>query len=93
MKLLFMFLCAASLHAAGTLDIYFIDVDIGNAVLLVTPSGQTMMMDAGSHLPNNRDRDRVLAELKKDGVKKIDYHGRHALSQRPLRRDRPISHR
>ena len=32
-----------------------------------------MLMDAGSHLPNNRDRDRVLAVIKKAGVKKIDY--------------------
>ena len=58
------------------LDIYFIDVDIGNgnAVLLVTPGGQAMMMDAGSHFPNNnRDRDRVMAVLKQAGVKKIDY--------------------
>ena len=73
MKLLFLLLCATCVRAAGRLDIYFVDVEIGNAVLLVTPSGQTMLMDAGSHLPNNRDRDRVMAVIKKAGVSKIDY--------------------
>jgi hypothetical protein len=68
-----LFFCAAALYGAGTLDIYFVDVEIGNAVLMVTPSGQTLMMDAGSHLPNNRDRDRVMAAIKKAGVTKIDY--------------------
>ena len=62
-------------QAPASLDIYFAaDVDIGNAVLIIiTPAGQAMMMDAGSHLPNNRDRDRVMDLLKKTGVKKIDY--------------------
>ena len=39
MKLAALF-CATSVLAAGTLDIYFVDVEIGNAVLVVTPSGE-----------------------------------------------------
>jgi beta-lactamase superfamily II metal-dependent hydrolase len=38
---------------------------------IAAPAGQTMMMDAGSHLPNNCDR--VPAALKQAGVKNIDY--------------------
>jgi hypothetical protein len=47
--LLFYALAGAALFAAKTLDIYFIDVDLGNAVLVVTPSGQAMMLDTGQH--------------------------------------------
>lgn len=74
---------ASAAHAGDSLAIYFVDVEIGNAVLLVTPSGQSLLMDAGSHLPNNRDRDRVMAALKKAGVARLDtvpathYHSDH----------------
>lgn len=37
----------AGLAAAGTLDIYFIDVEGGQSTLLVTPTGKTFMIDMG----------------------------------------------
>src|SRR5205085_8049619 len=37
---------AALMRAADTLDIYFIDTEGGQATLLVTPAGQTMLIDS-----------------------------------------------
>src|SRR3989442_3118851 len=36
----------AHVRAAKTLDIYFIDVEGGQSTLLVTPAGQTLLIDA-----------------------------------------------
>ena len=58
------------LFAAGTLDIYFIDVDWGNAVLITTPSGQAMMFDTGQ--PGQMFVDRILAVIQKAQVKQLD---------------------
>jgi competence protein ComEC len=38
---------AIGMGAAGTLDIYFIDVEGGQATLIVTPAGQSMLVDTG----------------------------------------------
>ena len=56
-------LTADHLRADGTdgrLDIYFIDVEGGAATLLVTPAGESLLIDSG--YPDNlgRDRDRIL---------------------------------
>jgi competence protein ComEC len=68
------FLCAAaSLYAAKTLDLYFIDVEGGQATLIVTPSNQSMLIDAGWPGFNGRDADRILKTAKGAGVKKLDY--------------------
>src|ERR1035438_2541692 len=72
MRTLLLFLAVPLvLTAASTLDIYFIDVDHGNAVLVVTPSGESMLLDSGpsGHLYT----DRILATRKDAGVKQIDY--------------------
>jgi hypothetical protein len=54
-----------------SLDIYFIDVGeaVGNATLLVSPSGESMMLDAGPPWAANR----VLEVIKQAGLKQIDY--------------------
>jgi len=39
--------CAAALPAAGNLEIYFIDVEGGQATLFVSPSRESMLVDAG----------------------------------------------
>jgi len=59
------------LFATGTLDFYFINSDVGNIVLVVTPAGQSMLLDAGP--PEKRYLDRILAAIKDAGVKQIDY--------------------
>jgi beta-lactamase superfamily II metal-dependent hydrolase len=59
--------------AAKTLDFYFVDVEGGQATLIVTPAGQSILVDAGWPGNNGRDADRIAAAAKKAGLKKIDY--------------------
>ena len=87
----FVLLAAGVLEAAGTLDIYFIDVEGGQATLLVTPSGEAMMIDVGnagldSQNPDKevaRDANRIAVAAKAAGIKRIDagiithFHGDH----------------
>lgn len=67
-----------------TLDIYFIDVEGGQATLVVTPAGQSLLIDAGfpgtgtfSSKPGDpaaaRDPQRILAVARRAGVSRIDY--------------------
>ena len=62
-----------SAQSPKPLDIYFIDVEGGQATLFVTPSGESMLIDTGH--PGNGDRDvnRVLATIKQAGLTKLDY--------------------
>ena len=60
--------------ADGRLDIYFIDVEGGASTLLVTPAGESLLIDSGSHNNNGRDRDRVLKVVRDvAGLKRIDH--------------------
>jgi beta-lactamase superfamily II metal-dependent hydrolase len=77
--------CAlVGVRAAGTLDIYFIDVEGGQSTLIVTPSGESLLVDTGYAGNNGRDPNRVAAAAKAAGIKQIDYllvthfHGDHA---------------
>src|ERR1700738_1363028 len=54
-----------------TLDIYSIDVEGGQSTLFVSPSGESLLVDAGS--PGARDADRIVATAKSAGVTQIDY--------------------
>jgi competence protein ComEC len=87
----FALLAVGALGAADTLDIYFIDVEGGQATLLVTPSGEAMMIDVGnagldSQNPDKeiaRDANRIAVAAKAAGVKRIEaviithFHGDH----------------
>jgi competence protein ComEC len=69
-------LAAASMHgarAARTLDVYDIDVEGGKCVLIVSPSGESMLFDVGWPGFNGRDTDRILTALQAAGLKQIDY--------------------
>ena len=64
------------------LDLYWIDVEGGAATLLVTPAGETVLIDTGN--PGRRDPDRIVkAVTEVAGMKQIDhliithYHGDH----------------
>jgi competence protein ComEC len=58
----------------GRLDIYFIDVEGGASTLFVTPSGESLLVDSGSHNNDGRDRDRVLKVTRQvAGLKRIDH--------------------
>ena len=58
----------------GKLDIYFIDVEGGAATLLVTPSGESMLIDSGYPDNRGRDKDRII-HVAKDvaGLSRIDH--------------------
>jgi competence protein ComEC len=69
-------------RAAGTLTIYFVDVEGGQATVVALPNGQVLVVDAGN--PGARDGERLLAVLRDElGVSTVDYllithyHGDH----------------
>jgi beta-lactamase superfamily II metal-dependent hydrolase len=64
---------ATKLSAAKGLEMISIDVDGGQATLFVSPSGESMLVDAGWPGFNARDAGRIAAAAKMVGVKKIDY--------------------
>ena len=66
-------IAALGVYAAKPLEIFFIDVEGGQATLIVSPSGQSMLVDTGWPGFSNRDANRIAAAAKKAGVKKIDY--------------------
>lgn len=58
----------------GRLDLYFIDVEGGAATLLVTPAGESLLIDSGYPDNNGRDRDRILTVAKDvAGLEQIDH--------------------
>src|SRR5205823_2516288 len=64
------------------LDLYWIDVEGGASTLLVTPAGETVLIDTGN--PGRRDPDRIVkAVTEVAGMKQVDhliithYHGDH----------------
>jgi competence protein ComEC len=55
------------------LQIYFVDVEGGQATLFVSPSGQSMLVDTGWPGFELRDAKRIVAAAKAAGLKKVDY--------------------
>jgi len=60
-------------HAATTLDIYFVDVEGGQATLIVTPAGESFLVDTGWGGANGRDAKRIMAAARDAGIAQIDY--------------------
>ena len=56
-----------------SLQIFFIDVEGGQATLIVTPSKQSILIDTGWPGFNGRDAGRIVAAAKAAGVDQIDY--------------------
>src|ERR1700678_2945210 len=83
-SLISVLLFAASAQAAKTLDIYFIDTEGGQATLVVSPSGQAMLIDTGYAGYGGRDANRIAEAAKLAHVKRIDalflthHHADHA---------------
>lgn len=74
----------ASIASAKTLDIYFIDVEGGQSTLIVTPQGETLLIDTGFAAPapgtaptpgieSSSHASRIAAAAKDAGAKQIDY--------------------
>jgi competence protein ComEC len=95
--LLFALGLAPLLPAAKTLDIYFIDVEGGQATLIVTPSKQSLLVDAGWAGFHKRDATRIKEAAKAAGIKHIDYlamthyHADHAGGIAPIAAMMPVS--
>ena len=68
-----------------TLDIYVVDVEGGNATLVVSPAGGALLIDTGNSGPEAsvRDAERIMAAAKDAGLAQIDnlitthWHGDH----------------
>jgi competence protein ComEC len=66
---------ASALPAAKTLDFYTIDVEGGKSVLIVSPSGESMLFDVGWPQSANREAsvDRIVQTANAAGLKQIDH--------------------
>ncbi|MGA3323411.1 MAG: MBL fold metallo-hydrolase [Terriglobia bacterium] len=71
--IVFLAFLSAPLRAAGTLDVYFIDVEGGQSTLFVSPSGESMLVDTGWPGFNGRDAERISNVAKAAGVTRINY--------------------
>ncbi len=66
--------CATALSAVSkNLEIYWIDAEGGAATLIVSPSGESMLVDTANRTPDDRDAKRIFAAAQKAGLTKIDY--------------------
>jgi beta-lactamase superfamily II metal-dependent hydrolase len=65
--------CEGRVKKGESLQIYFVDVEGGQATLFVTPAGQSLLVDTGWAGFDGRDAKRIAAAAKAAGVKKIDY--------------------
>ncbi len=92
-------MAATAIRAAGTLDIYWIDMEGGAGTLIVTPAGESVLVDTGNPGRTNQTDSsaaRIHAAATKAGVSKIDYlilthfHGDHYGGAADLARLMPI---
>ena len=65
--------CAAARAVAKPLQIYFIDVEGGQATLVISPSGESLLIDTGWSGYEGRDADRIAATAHQAGLKQLDY--------------------
>ncbi len=75
MKLMLIFLLASAAAPATPrpLEVFVIDVEGGKAMLVVSPSGESMLVDAGWPGFGGRDVSRIAATAKAAKIKRIDY--------------------
>ena len=77
-------LLTSAAQAAKDLDIYFIDTEGGQATLVVSPSGQAMLIDTGYAGYGGRDANRIADAAKLAHAKRINvlflthHHSDHA---------------
>jgi competence protein ComEC len=64
-------LCAQTVRK--TLDIYYVDVEGGAATLIVTPAGESILVDAGWPGFEGRDAKRIQAAMTQAGITQIDH--------------------
>ena len=86
-------------QAQETLDIYFIDVEGGGATLLVSPAGESLLIDTGNGGQSAvRDARRIMDAMQDAGVAEIDHlvtthwHGDHYGAMQELASQVPVRH-
>jgi competence protein ComEC len=90
----------AGAQTRTTLDIYVIDVEGGNATLLVPPSGESLLIDTGNAAPEAaiRDAERIMAAAQDARLAQIDHlivthwHNDHFGGLAELAKRIPIRH-
>jgi competence protein ComEC len=60
-------------QAAKPLEIYFIDVEGGQSTLIVSPSGQALLVDTGWRGFNGRDAERIVKACRNGHAKELNY--------------------
>ncbi|MSR31858.1 MAG: MBL fold metallo-hydrolase [Gemmataceae bacterium] len=92
-----LFFCSYSLAENKGLSLYFVDVEGGAATLIVTPAGESILIDCGN--PGKRDAERIhQVATQKAGLKAIDHllithwHLDHYGGAERLRSLMPIHH-
>src|SRR5215469_11552862 len=90
-------MCAGSLAAASkNLEIYWIDAEGGASTLIVSPGGESMLVDTANRAPDDRDAKRIFAATQQAGIKKIDilltthFHSDHIGAMPALAKMIPI---
>src|ERR1700758_322447 len=94
LTLAFLPLAAPAADAPRGLDIYFVDTEGGAATLIVTPAGESVLIDCGN--PGPRDAERIHKTAKAIGLQAIDHlfithwHSDHYGGAGPLAKLMPI---
>jgi beta-lactamase superfamily II metal-dependent hydrolase len=68
-----LFSMAPEKSARRTLDIYYVDVEGGAATLIVTPAGESVLIDAGWPGFDGRDAKRIQQAMQQAGITTIDH--------------------
>ena len=83
-------------ESGKALQIYFVDVEGGQATLFVTPKRKSLLMDTGWPDSDGRDADRIMTAAKLAGIHQLDfvllthYHMDHAGGIKQLAAQIPI---
>jgi competence protein ComEC len=62
---------AGAATADRTLEVYWIDSEGGGSTLIITPAGESVLIDSGN--PGGRDSARIVAAAKAAGLSRIDH--------------------
>ena len=65
--------CSVLAQESRSLEIYFIDVEGGQATLIITPKRESLLIDTGFPDFDGRDADRIVSRAKAAGLQTIDY--------------------
>jgi competence protein ComEC len=64
---------SGEINTAKTLDIYVVDVEGGTAMLVVSPSRESVLIDTGHLSAATRDAGRIMAAVRDAGLQQIDH--------------------